>query len=61
METGVPQADFAAITRSVSDKNSPMHIDLLHRYVHDPISDAGSKRVGGGLNHAQPLFEKIWP
>lgn len=61
VKMGVPKADFAAITRSVSVKSSPMHPDLLHRYVHDPFQTPTPRDLKAAWDHAQPLFEKIWP
>ncbi len=61
VKIGVPKNEFAAITRSVSDRNSPMHIDLLHRYVHDAYQTPVPRDLIAAWNHAQPLFERIWP
>ncbi|TJV02434.1 MAG: hypothetical protein E5Y12_20160 [Mesorhizobium sp.] len=58
---GVPAAHFAPVTRSVSDKNSPMHTDLFHRYVHDRFQTPVTTDLIAAWNNAQPLFEKIWP
>lgn len=58
---GVPAAHFAAVTRSVSDKNSPMHTELFHRYVHDRFQTPVTTDLIAAWNNAQPLFEKIWP
>lgn len=61
IKLGVPAAHFAAVTRSVSDKNSPMHTDLFHRYVHDRFQTPVTTDLIAAWNNAQPLFEKIWP
>lgn len=61
LNMGVPKNRFDAITRSINDKGSPMHIDLLHRYVHDPIQTPTANELKAAWNHAQPLFEHIWP
>ncbi|MDP1730175.1 MAG: hypothetical protein Q8L54_03160 [Devosia sp.] len=58
---GVPRAYFAAVIRSVSDKASPMHIDLFHRYVHDRFQTPVTTDLIAAWNNAQPLLEKIWP
>lgn len=58
---GVAMSDFAAVTRSMSVKSSPLHPDLLHRYVHDPFQTPTPRDLKAGWDHAQPLFEKIWP
>jgi hypothetical protein len=56
----VRREDFAAIIRSISDKNSPLHYDLLHAYVHDLNSAPLTPTLTAAWDHAQPLFEKIW-
>ncbi|ESZ05388.1 MULTISPECIES: hypothetical protein [unclassified Mesorhizobium] len=61
IKVGVPKAHFAAVTRSVSDKSSPMHMDLFHRYVHDRFQTPVTTDLAAAWNNAQPLFEKIWP
>jgi len=60
VEVGVRPEDFAAITRSISDKNSPLHYDLLHAYVHDLNSAPLTPTLTAAWDHAQPLLEKIW-
>jgi hypothetical protein len=60
VKVGVPSDHFAAINRSISDKNSPMHSELLHAYVHDRFSTPLPKTLMAAWDHAQPLFEKIW-
>jgi hypothetical protein len=61
VKIGVPKAHFAEITRSVSVKTSPLHVDVLHRYVHDRFATPSSQDLTAAWNNAQPLFEKIWP
>lgn len=58
---GVPKNHFAAITRSIAQKSSPMHTDLLHQYVHDQYTTPLPEELKAAWDHAQPLFEKIWP
>jgi hypothetical protein len=60
VDVGVRREDFAAIIRSISDKNSPLHYDLLHAYVHDLNSAPLTPTLTAAWDHAQPLFEKIW-
>ena len=57
---GVPRANFNAVTRSLSDKTSPLHADLLHAYVHDRYSTPSPQLLTAAWDHAQPLFERIW-
>lgn len=58
---GVPAAHFAALTRDLSVKSSPMNIDLFHMYVHDRVATPSPAELTAGWDHAQPLYEKIWP
>lgn len=61
VKVGVSQSRFKAITRAVTSKNSPMHSDLLHQYVHDQYQTPVPKELMAAWNAAQPLFECIWP
>ncbi|MCW5724932.1 MAG: hypothetical protein KIS81_08230 [Maricaulaceae bacterium] len=61
VSAGVPKAHFASVTRSVSVVTSPMNIDLFHRYVHDRFATPSTTDLKAAWDHAQPLFEKIWP
>ncbi len=58
---GVPRSHFAAVLRSLSVKTSPMNIDLFHLYVHDRFATPSQGELTAAWDHAQPLFEKIWP
>lgn len=58
---GVPRAHFDGVIRGLSVQTSPMHIDLLHRYVHDRFQTPSASDLTAAWNNAQPLFEKIWP
>jgi hypothetical protein len=60
VNVGVPRANFNAVTRSLSDKTSPLHPDLLHAYVHDRSSTPSPQHLTAAWDHAQPLFERIW-
>jgi hypothetical protein len=40
---------------------SPMNIDLFHKYVHDRFATPSPGELTAAWDHAQPLFEKIWP
>lgn len=61
VDSGAPKNRFAAITRSLSVKSSPMNIELLHLYVHDQFATPLRKELTAAWDHAQPLFEHIWP
>ena len=58
---GVPRAHFASVIRALSVENSPMNIDLWHRYVHDRYATPSPGELTAAWDQAQPLFEKIWP
>lgn len=58
---GVPQRHFTAITRSLSVRTSPMNIELFHLYVHDRYATPSPAELTAAWDHAQPLFDKIWP
>lgn len=58
---GVPKAHFTSVIRDLSQDNSPMHLDLFHRYVHDRYATPAASDLTAAWDHAQPLFEKIWP
>jgi hypothetical protein len=58
---GVPQNHFTSVTRDVSQPGSPMHIELFHQYVHDRFATPATGDLTAAWDHAQPLFEKIWP
>jgi hypothetical protein len=60
VNVGVPRASFNTVTRSLSDKTSPLHPDLLHAYVHDRYSTPSPQLLTAAWDHAQPLFERIW-
>lgn len=61
VKIGVPRAHFAAIERSINVKTSPLYMDLLHLYVHDRFATPNPSELTAAWDHAQPLFEKIWP
>ena len=58
---GVNKSHFASIARSLSVQTSPMNIELFHRYVHDRFATPQPQELKAAWDHAQPLFEKIWP
>lgn len=57
----VPQAHFAALSRDLGVASSPMNTDLFHLYVHDRFATPSPGELTAAWDHAQPLFEKIWP
>jgi hypothetical protein len=59
--SGVPKSHFANVVRDLSLESSPMNIELFHRYVHDRFATPSLNELKAAWDHAQPLFEKIWP
>lgn len=57
---GVPRANFNAVTRSLSEKTSPLNTELLHAYVHDRFSTPSPQVLTAAWDHAQPFFERLW-
>lgn len=58
---GVPKDKLAAVIRSLTDKTSPLHAETLHAYVHNRFDTPSPTQLKAAWDHAQPLFEKIWP
>jgi len=61
VSNGVPERHFNNVKRDLSNQNSPMNVDLFHRYVHDRFATPTPVDLKAAWDHAQPLFEKIWP
>jgi hypothetical protein len=61
VSVGVNRNKFNAVIRSLSDKKSPLHDELLHAYVHDRFQTPSPHQLTAAWDHAQPLFEHIWP
>jgi hypothetical protein len=57
----VERQHFTSLLRDLSKEDSPMTIELFHRYVHDRFATPHIKDLTAAWDHAQPLFEKIWP
>jgi len=52
--------EFFGVTRALTDKRSPLYIDLLHAYVHNLFVIPKRHDLIGAWDEAQPLFERIW-
>lgn len=61
VDMGVSKNRFTAITRSLKVQSSPMNTELLHLYVHDQFATPLRRELTAAWDHAQPLFEHIWP
>lgn len=58
---GVPKRNLDPVVRSISVQKTPLNIDLLHMYVHNRFATPIRSELTAAWDHAQPLFEKIWP
>ena len=57
---GCNQKDFAGVTRAVSDTGSPLHIDLLHAYIHSVFQTPKTRDLRAAWDEAEPFFKQIW-
>jgi len=57
---GCNKKDFAGVTRSLTDSGSPLHINLLHAYVHSAFVTPKVRDLRSAWDEAQPLFDNIW-
>jgi len=55
-----PKKDLFSVARAIGDVKSPLHIDLLHAYVHNRFVTPKSRELLAAWNDAQRLFESIW-
>src|SRR5258706_8049748 len=53
--------DFLGVGRALTDPKSPLHIELLHAYVHNRFVTPKPRELLAAWNEAQRLFESIWP
>jgi len=60
LQPNVNKKDFLGVTRALTDKRSPLYIDLLHAYVHNLFVIPKHHDLIGAWDEAQPLFERIW-
>lgn len=61
VKIGVPESHFVSVRRDLTQPSSPMNLELWHRYVHDRFATPSSSDLTAAWDHAQPLFDKIWP
>lgn len=57
---GANRKDFAAIMRGLSVPSSPLHIDLLHSYVHNRFSIPRDRDLLAAWDEAARFFDNIW-
>lgn len=57
---GFKKSEFAAVARAVGDATSPLHIDLLHAYVHSRFETPTVGNLRAAWTASEPLFIRIW-
>lgn len=57
---GFKQKDFAGVSRALSDRGSPLHIDLLHAYLHSLFQTPKTRDLRSAWSEAEPFFTRIW-
>lgn len=61
VKIGAPKRHFDPVVRSLGVRTSPLNANLLHQYVHNRFQTPSPQDLTAAWDHAQPLFEKIWP
>lgn len=59
-KSGADPDDFTAITRALSNKNSPFNVDLLNSYVHNRFTIPKENDLRSSWDEAQRLFLMVW-
>lgn len=57
---GCKRKDFAGVARALGDRGSPLHIGLLHAYLHSQFITPKTRDLRSAWDEAQPFFERIW-
>lgn len=57
---GCKRKEFAGVSRALSDRGSPLHIDLLHAYLHSLFQTPKIRDLRSAWDEAQPFFERVW-
>lgn len=57
---GVPKKDLLSVERALGDAKSPLHIDLLHAYIHNRFVTPKPRELLAAWNEGQRFFESIW-
>jgi hypothetical protein len=52
--------DYAAILRGISDKKSPLSIDLLNEYVHNRFVTPKTHDLLASWDDSRLFFERLW-
>jgi hypothetical protein len=57
---GRNRKDFDGVIRALNDRGSPLHIDLLHAYIHSLFQTPQIRDLRCAWDIAEPLFKEIW-
>ena len=60
VRNGVKRKDLEGASNAVSNRSSPLYIDLLHAYVHSLFQTPSVRDLRIAWDAAEPLFEAIW-
>ena len=58
---GADQKTFNPLKAALSSPASPLWIDLLHSYIHNPSGTPTEHSLNAAWDHATPLLKAIWP
>lgn len=56
----VNRKSLEGVIRGLSVRQSPLHVDLLHAYVHNRHVSPSPSELRSGWDNAQTFFERIW-
>lgn len=59
-DKGIAKKDMLAVERGIGDPKSPLHIDLLHAYVHNRFVTPRPRELLAAWNDAQRFLECVW-
>ena len=57
---GCNRRDFSGVSRALGDSSSPLHINLLHAYVHSRFQIPKIRDLRCAWDEAEPFFKQIW-
>lgn len=60
VKTGTDKKNLAGVSKGIADKNSPLHVDTLHNYVHNRFYAPTERDLKVAWDNAQVFFENIW-